>query len=198
MGKRDDILDTAMALFNRYGYQAVGVDRIRDEAQVSKMTLYKYFATKEALIEAVLQLRHERFKQSLELWLSEHTDPVEGLKAVFNWHLRWFSSRQFQGCMFIKAVAEFYQADEYLAVARLHKEWLRDLICALLTDMGLKEAAAKASYLQVMLDGMIVNVGIFGSLSHVDATWQGACDYVGIEYVALEATDLVTLPDSVF
>tara|TARA_R110002012_G_scaffold275454_3_gene462064 strand:+ start:268 stop:891 length:624 start_codon:yes stop_codon:yes gene_type:complete len=198
MGKRDDILDTAMALFNRHGYQAVGVDLIRDEAQVSKMTLYKYFATKEALVESVLRLRHERFKQSLELWLADYADPVERFKAVFNWHLRWFSSRQFYGCMFIKAAGEFHQVEDYLVVARLHKDWVRELLCRQLADMGVEEAATKASYLLVLLDGMIVDAGIFRSLDHVDPVWRCVCDCVGMEYAALDAPDRLTLPDSVF
>lgn len=66
MSKREDILDAAMRLFNQHGYHAVGVDWIRDEAQVSKMTLYKYFLNKEDLVGEVLKFRHEAFKSSLE------------------------------------------------------------------------------------------------------------------------------------
>ncbi len=55
MAKRDDILATATRLFGEHGYHAVGVDRIRDEAEVSKMTLYHHFPSKEALVEAVLE-----------------------------------------------------------------------------------------------------------------------------------------------
>ncbi|WP_432784808.1 hypothetical protein AAEX37_01739 [Oligella sp. MSHR50489EDL] len=39
MSKRNHILSTAMRLFNQHGYHGVGVDLIRDVAQVSKMTL---------------------------------------------------------------------------------------------------------------------------------------------------------------
>ena len=198
MGKRDDILDTAMTLFNRYGYQAVGVDLIRDEAQVSKMTLYKYFATKDALVEAALSVRHERFKASLEQWLAHYTDPVERFRAVFNWHLRWFACSQSYGCMFIKAAGEFQPPAGCLAVARGHKSWLRALLFERLTEIGAAQPEAKANYLLVLLDGMIVNACLFGSLSHIEATWRCVCECVDIAYVALDTPDVETLPASLF
>jgi len=198
MGKRDDILDTALALFNRHGYHAVGVDLIRDEAHVSKMTLYKYFATKELLVEEVLKQRHERFRQSLELAVSKVSDPVGRFREVFNWHIRWFLSRQFHGCMFIKATGEFQHTAQYQNVSRQHKNWVRCLIKALLVEAGIKAADQKASHAQVVLDGMLVSASIFGSLDHVDAAWFCICDCVGIEHVALDKPDLSTLADSPF
>ncbi|MGB3595986.1 MAG: hypothetical protein WBA27_03175, partial [Pseudomonas neustonica] len=75
---------------------------------------------------------------------------------------------------------------------------VRELLCRLLADMGVEEAATKASYLLVLLDGMIVNAGIFSSLSHVDPAWRCVCDCLGMEYAALDAPDRATLPDSVF
>jgi len=187
MGKREVILETAMRLFNRDGYQAVGVDLIRDEAQVSKMTLYKYFATKDALVEAVLDLRHERFKASLLLWISHCVNPAERLRGVFNWHLRWFSSAEFHGCMFIKAMDEFHQVEQHLATARLHKVWMRELLSSTLNDIGQGKAAEQAECLQVMLDGMIVNASLFGVSASVDGLWRYACVCAGIEYAALDA-----------
>jgi hypothetical protein len=46
MSKKEDIITTALNLFNRYNYSSVGVDRIISESGVAKMTFYKYFHLK--------------------------------------------------------------------------------------------------------------------------------------------------------
>ena len=58
--KRDQLLNTAENLFYREGYHATGIDRILAESGVAKMTLYKHFKSKDELILAVLDARHER------------------------------------------------------------------------------------------------------------------------------------------
>ena len=41
--KRELLLDTALALFSRHGYHAVGIDTVLAKAGVAKMTLYNHF-----------------------------------------------------------------------------------------------------------------------------------------------------------
>ncbi|NWO04761.1 MAG: helix-turn-helix transcriptional regulator, partial [Alteromonadaceae bacterium] len=57
--KRDLLLDTAEQLFYREGFHATGIDRIQAESGVAKTTMYKHFASKDALIEAVLERASE-------------------------------------------------------------------------------------------------------------------------------------------
>lgn len=45
----------AAILFESKGYAAVTMEQVADRAGVSKRTLYKYFAAKEALLESVLE-----------------------------------------------------------------------------------------------------------------------------------------------
>lgn len=49
------ILDAARTVFLRRGFGAAGVDEIAAIAAVSKVTLYKYFPSKEVLFTAVIQ-----------------------------------------------------------------------------------------------------------------------------------------------
>jgi AcrR family transcriptional regulator len=53
--KQADILRHASALFNREGYQSPSIERIAEHAGISKMTFYRYYADKEALILAILK-----------------------------------------------------------------------------------------------------------------------------------------------
>jgi AcrR family transcriptional regulator len=56
--QRDHLADTAWTLFEAEGFDAVTMERIAEVADVSKVTLYRYFPVKEAL------LRH-RFHREL-------------------------------------------------------------------------------------------------------------------------------------
>ncbi|MHB0775613.1 TetR/AcrR family transcriptional regulator [Halomonas sp. WWR20] len=184
MSKRDDILQTATRLFNERSYQAVGVDLIRDEAGVSKMTLYHYFPGKEALIQEVLNSRHERFKTSLERAVQTETTAEGKLHALFDWHARWFASADFHGCMFIKAAEEFGQAQaSVLAISRHHKAWVRTLIEDVLADMD-SNTKHMASLIQLLLDGMIVNAYLSGR-EPVDAAWASLARLLGLDATPL-------------
>lgn len=53
--KRDQILSGAHRIFSRNGYDAASMNDITREAQVSKGTIYVYFANKEDLFEALIE-----------------------------------------------------------------------------------------------------------------------------------------------
>ncbi|MDR1889890.1 MAG: TetR/AcrR family transcriptional regulator [Zoogloeaceae bacterium] len=142
--KRQMILETALKLFQTEGYRAVGIDRVIAESGVAKMTMYKHFASKNALIAAVLQARDERFRQGLTQFVARFSDPVDRLRALFLWHHHWFQSPSFHGCMFINALAEFSDPEHPARqAAACHKTWLKTFIDTLLTP--LLEASDPAS-----------------------------------------------------
>lgn len=58
----DHIADTAWNLFEAEGFAAVTMERIADTADVSKVTLYRYFPVKEAL------LRHTFHRELRAAW----------------------------------------------------------------------------------------------------------------------------------
>lgn len=186
MSKREDILYTALHLFNEHGYQAVGVDTIRDEANVSKMTLYKHFKNKDTLIEEVLQLRHCQFKESLEEAIALVPDAPLKLREVFNWHARWFFSLDFFGCMFIRATGEYHESSGLLAISQEHKQWVARMLEDIFLAMGVDNAASVARFFQVTLDGMIINASIFRTFNSINEVWRGLCRHIDLPYEPLE------------
>lgn len=54
-GARQRIIDAAVRLFYREGINATGVERLADEASVSKRTLYQHFPSKAAVVEEYLR-----------------------------------------------------------------------------------------------------------------------------------------------
>jgi AcrR family transcriptional regulator len=171
--KSKQILDAAQALFTQLGYHAVGVDRIKDEAGVTKMTLYKHFPSKEVLIERVLQQRDDFFRSSLGERVAQQHEPWARLRAIFEWHREWFEQPDFNGCMFIKAVEEFPDKHEAIRrISREHKIWVRCMLQDAISRCSVTEPEALAMHLLVVLDGLIVNVNFFRRPDIVDVAWQ--------------------------
>jgi AcrR family transcriptional regulator len=146
-----------MRLFAEHGYTAVGIDRIIAEAGVAKMTLYKHFPSKQALILAVLKQRDQQFMQSLQTYVLQYTELDLQIKAVFDWHQQWFQQTDFYGCMFINAAAEFHQGQaDIQAINRAHKQAIKDWLQSLLATQYAETAAELALQLSLLLDGAIV------------------------------------------
>ena len=91
MSKKEDIINTALKLFNSHSYNSIGVDRIISESGVAKMTFYKYFPSKEKLIEECLLQRNINLQTSVNAALAE-CDPEDSLgqlKAIFEWYKQY-------------------------------------------------------------------------------------------------------------
>jgi len=55
--RREDILQAALTLFARQGFEATRLDDVADIAEISKGTIYLYFKNKEELFEGVVKRR---------------------------------------------------------------------------------------------------------------------------------------------
>ena len=64
--KQAEIIRHSMSLFNKEGYQSPSIDRISENAGISKMTFYRYYPDKEALILDILQQKECDFMQALQ------------------------------------------------------------------------------------------------------------------------------------
>src|SRR5688572_8661145 len=64
-GKEAAILDAALALFAERGFHGTAVPLVAERAAVGAGTVYRYFASKEALVNAVYQLWKARLGRAL-------------------------------------------------------------------------------------------------------------------------------------
>lgn len=131
--KRDDIINTAAALFNQEGYQSVGVDKIANLAGVSKLTLYRYFSSKEQLIIEVLHKKKEDFLQDIHLCMTNQETIRDKLFSFFNYYHEWFKNENFRGCMLVHSLAEF--GNKHRAIIDVNREMKQRLIQILLTTL---------------------------------------------------------------
>src|SRR6516165_1512187 len=143
---RERLLDTAGKLFFRHGFQAVGIDRILAESGVAKMTLYRHFSSKDALIDAYLQ----RADQQFWTWAEHAMAPAEGAEAKLH-------------CLFEAAAMAFPEMDHPGHRRALqHKERVLRRLAALSREASLRDPEGLARALALLLDGAWVAARVFG------------------------------------
>ena len=76
--RRQQILDAALRCFSRDGFHATTTADIVRESGVSQGTLYLYFATKDDIIVALADDRHQG-EAFLNALAQSEQDPMEGL-----------------------------------------------------------------------------------------------------------------------
>ena len=64
-GKREAIVDAALELFVERGFYGTAVPEIADRAGVGAGTIYRYFESKEALVNALYRQEKQRFAQNV-------------------------------------------------------------------------------------------------------------------------------------
>ncbi len=132
--KRQILIDTALDLFYRNGINSIGINEILKSAGVAKRTLYTDFDSKEALILAALQQRHERFIGWLESKLLGSDSDTDLIQNLFHALASWFDNQEpalgdFRGCFFINTSAEFSDTtSEISRFCNQHKQQVRRVI----------------------------------------------------------------------
>ncbi|MGX5107615.1 TetR/AcrR family transcriptional regulator [Enterobacter cloacae] len=154
---RDKILLTAHDLFYSMGFRATGVDTLIKQSKVTKVTFYRHFPAKSALILAYLHYRHELWINWFETALRDHLSagekPSDALSSTLH---DWFISPDFHGCAFINASAEAKSEEiesEIKAICRDHKSETRKII-ALLTGITDERVV---NQIMLLIDGAIIH-----------------------------------------
>ncbi|MDU0353708.1 TetR/AcrR family transcriptional regulator [Paraglaciecola aquimarina] len=152
--RKQHLVDTALVLFNQHGYHATGIDLILAQAKVSKATLYKHFRSKDELILAALEQRHEQVLHMINAKIEAANRVGDcGVLAIFDALNEWFNSSQFFGCNFINACAEFTSAlDPIHIFSAQHKQAIVALIQSQLADKGKHQA----EQIGLLVEGAIV------------------------------------------
>lgn len=166
---REHILAVAAELFYWEGVHATGVDTVAAKAGVAPTTLYRLFASKDALVAAYV----ERCSAAYRERLTAVTAPAAGaprarILAVFDVFADEALSDACRGCPFLMVLAEFPDpghAAHQGAVA--HKAWVRDLLLELVRELAqdtpIADPAALADELALIAEGIYGSVQSLGA-----------------------------------
>ena len=152
---RERILAAAGEAFYREGIRAVSADKIIAAAGTTKVTFYRYFPTKDNLVEAYLDQQSERIREAAG---KLPDDPCRALAALAQAMGEETCRPGFRGCPFINAAAEYPEADHpvRIAVAR-HRDWFRALVADLAGRLGAQNPGIVADQLIMLRDGAMVH-----------------------------------------
>lgn len=160
---RARILDTATGLFSERGVRAVGVNEIAAAAGASKLSLYRYFPSKRALVEAMLAERSDR----VHAWLRRSTKGAPAgrsrVLAVFDLLVDWFAEPDFHGCAVVNGATDTRGDPETATLARRHLARYRALFEERLRELGVSDPAGLARQLLLLVEGATTVSAIDGS-----------------------------------
>lgn len=164
---RERILHTAHDLFYAEGLRATGIDRVIAEAGVTKVTFYRHFPSKNDLILAYLNHRHDHWMKWFTEALERHGGVSKGALVLAPVMKEWFCGQalgEFRGCAFLNGVSEVGPAiPAVVEITRKHKQQVTDAIEALLPQSGHRKRTAQA--LTTAVDGAIVQVQYSGDVA---------------------------------
>ena len=150
---RERLLESANELFYREGVQSVGIDRIIEHAGVAKASLYNSFGSKEELVLAYLESRHELIAGRLRAAVEAQDTPRAKILAVFDSQAVTMSRPDYRGCAFAAASAEAKPGGSVERSTRSYRGWIRELFTELATAAGARDPELLARQLQLLYDG---------------------------------------------
>jgi AcrR family transcriptional regulator len=158
---RERLVATAIDLFYRQGFNAVGIDQVITAAGVTKTTFYKHFEGKDDLMVAAVQRRDEWESQAWARAVRELAgdDPAKQFLATVDVMDLWFNNPDFRGCMFTNAAMEFPNPHDPVHQAaaafkhRTREHWRKQAQAAGATA---ENAATFADCFAALLEGAMV------------------------------------------
>jgi len=152
---RDRIFEAACDLFYRHGIHGVGVDAIAAEAGSNKMSFYRSFESKDALVTEYLREQEREYWAWWDAAVSRFPDdPRRQVEALFEAQLEIAKSNTCRGCALGNAAVEISDDEDALSnLVRAYKEQVRRRLQAMAGAMGARDAASLGDALMLLLDG---------------------------------------------
>ena len=165
---RARLLAAAAECFYDHGVNGTGIDTITAAAGVAKMSLYNNFASKDDLVLAYLEARHEEWLDLYRRRLADATDARQRVAAVFDAyvdHAEMAYQHGFRGCGLLNAAAELPAGAPGRQLVRRHKEEVEALLAAHLAELDgvpAERVADLAEQLSFLLEGAMARAGLEG------------------------------------
>jgi AcrR family transcriptional regulator len=155
-GKRagEKIFEVAADLFYRESIRSVGVEAIVKAADVSKITLYRNFASKDDLIFAYLDNRNADYWRALDHVMAKAKKPRDRLRLLLDYIAGRTTTPGYRGCPFINYAAEFPDASHPgHRIVAANKQEMRQRLLNIAKAMDAKRPAQLADALFLLIEG---------------------------------------------
>ena len=144
----------AKDLFHRQGIRATGIEEVCRAAEATKMSLYRSYPSKDALVAAILQ----EDAGAYDAWFAEATagatDSLGMLQGVVEAVARKLTNPDYAGCPLLLAQAEFRDpCHPTHKLVAAHKSRMREQFAGLAREAGVREPEALGDTISLLIDG---------------------------------------------
>ena len=152
---RERIIEAANALFMEQGITRVSVDAIAARAASTKMTVYRHFENKDALVLEWLGQLIESYADALDRMAAQYPDsPRQQLLGFVDFIVQDLERSGYRGCPFTNTLAEVAEDDHPVrAMIQQHKQQQFARLTALCAAMQLNEPRHVAEELTLLMEG---------------------------------------------
>jgi AcrR family transcriptional regulator len=159
------VFETARELFYRRGVRAVGIDEIVAEAGVTKPSLYRAFASKDALVAACLEESAKEGRMELDAVMAKTPDdPREQLRGIMRHYGEKMTRPDFRGCPMSNTAVEFPEPGHLgRTVLEECKAGMHTRLAEVTRRMPIDDPDALADGLMLIIEGAMASHHIFGS-----------------------------------
>ncbi len=162
---RHKILTAASELFYRKGIQHVGINEVIAASGTAKRTLYRWFPSKDILIEEVMKYRADEWLHWFESAVEDRGNTAkERLLATFDVLQSWYADPNFRGCPFINAVLEIADATHPAHRVSMNvRESIRQYVMHLAAEAGVREPEVFSQQYLLLIGGASLVATIEGN-----------------------------------
>jgi len=177
---RDEIVDASDRLFYRRGYGETSFADIADAVGISRGNFYHHFKSKDAILQAVIEVRLAETRRMLEAWERESGDPADRIRSFIRILIVNRVDIGRYGCPVGTLSTELAKLDhasrgEAVALFSLFRAWLGRQFAAL----GRKrDADALAMHLLAMSQGVATLATAFGDEAFIRREVRRMCDWL--------------------
>lgn len=149
--KKESILESALVLFSKKGFDAVSTSQIAREANVSEGLIFRHFQNKQGLLDAIMELGLERIEPLMEE-VASIDSPKQRIQTIMElpftideehyplWRLIYA----------LKWQREYY--DEEMSKP------MKELLTASFDELGYERSALQADLVMAYMDGFATTI----------------------------------------
>jgi AcrR family transcriptional regulator len=182
------VFETARELFYRRGIRAVGIDEIVAEAGVTKPSLYRAFASKDALVAACLEESAKEGRIELDAIMARTPDdPHQQLRGIVRHYGEKMTRPGFRGCPMSNTAVEFPEAGHLgRTVLEACKGSMHERLAEITRRLPIDDPDALADGIMLIIEGAMASYHIFGSQGP-SASLMGTADALIDSYLKAKA-----------
>lgn len=142
---RAAIVDAAVEVFYKYGYEKASLREIAQQANVTQAAIYHYFRSKEEVLFEVIQKFGNELFFRLRAVVQKHNGPTEKLKNVILEHVLLIKSNGGKGAKIVIEDKRFLSGDLRDRITREERQIFR-LYRDILEQIGRKSQLKETDY----------------------------------------------------